>query len=157
MENTLGLTTDAAGATNLPADSYEATDDDAADGDANASPTAPLDLFVGGADKGAFELSDTGTLTFKSDHKVNYEGQMEYSITLMVEDDEFALGTFDVTVTVTNAEDAGSVDLNAREPQVGKQVLASLSDQDGDHPADQRWRWYRNAVVDTTHGHRGPY
>ena len=73
---------------------------------------------------------------------------MEYSITLMVEDDEFALGTFDVTVTVTNAEDAGSVDLNAREPQVGKQVLASLSDQDGTI-RDQSWQWYRNAT-DTT-------
>ena len=35
----------------------------------------------------------------------NYEDQKSYSITLMVEDDEFALGTLDVTVNVRNAED----------------------------------------------------
>ena len=39
--------------------------------------------------------------------------------------------------------------LNAREPQVGKQVLASLSDQDGTIRG-QSWQWYRNAVSDTT-------
>ena len=144
VENTLVLTTDDAGATTLPTDAYAAADDDASDGDTDN----PLDLLVGGADMGAFELSDTGALSFKSDHKVNYEGQKEYSITLMVEDNEFALGTYDVTVKVRNAEDAGSVSLNAREPQVGKQVLASLSDQDGPI-RDQSWQWYRNAASDT--------
>ena len=144
VENTTALTTDEAGATPLSATEYAATDDDALDGDADN----PLDLFVGGADKGSFSLEDDGLLAF-DDHTPNYEKQMEYSITLMVEDNEFALGTFDVTVKVVNAEDAGSVTLNAREPQVGKQVLASLSDQDGTIRS-QSWQWYRNAASDTT-------
>ena len=44
-----------------------------------------------------FSLSDTGVLAF-DDHTPNYEKQKSYSITLMVEDDEFALGTLEVTV-----------------------------------------------------------
>ena len=75
-------------------------------------------------------LTNTGALAF-DDHTPNYEKQKEYSITLMVEDDEFALGKFDVTVKVRPAEDDGSVSLNAREPQIGKSVTATLSDQDG--------------------------
>jgi hypothetical protein len=137
VENTTALFTVADVSAALDAAAYAATDDDAAD--------TTLDLFVGGADGGKFKLSDTGELTF-DDHTPNYEGQMEYSITLMVEDDEFALGTFDVTVTVRNAEDAGSVSLNAREPQVGKQVLGSLSDQDGTIRS-QSWQWYKGAAA----------
>ena len=98
-----------------------------------------MDLFVGGADKGSFDLSDDGALTFM-DHMPNYEGQKEYSITLMVEDDEFALGTHDVTVKVRNDEDDGTVTLNAREPQIGKAVLASLDDKDGT-VRGQTWTW----------------
>ena len=144
-ENTTDLRTDETDTnTGLGATPYAATDDDESDPPADGS----LDLFVGGTDKGAFDLSDDGALTF-DDHTPNYEGQKEYSITLMVEDDEFALGTHDVTVTVVNAEDDGEVSLNAREPQVGKVVLATLDDKDGT-VRGQSWKWYRNATDSTT-------
>ena len=120
---------------------YAATDDDTADTTGDAS----LNLFVGGDDKGSFDLSDTGALTFM-DHEPDYEEKKTYSITLMVEDDEFALGTHEVTVTVTNAEDDGTVKLNAREPQVGKAVIATLTDKDGT-VRGQEWQW---AKIDQT-------
>ena len=85
-----------------------------------------------------------GQLTLKS--SPNYEKQKEYSITVMAEDDEFAVGSVDVKVTVTNAEDPGVVKLNAREPQVGKPVLASLTDEDGTIRG-QSWLWYKWSVT----------
>ena len=117
---------------------YVATDDDTVDGTVDA----PLTYAVGGADNGAFDLSATGGLSFKAAQSPNYEGQKEYSITLMVEDDEFALGTYDVKVTVINAEDEGSVTIDAREPQVGKTILATLDDKDGT-VRGQFWTWER--------------
>ena len=125
--------------------SYDAGDDDAADDDTDAQLTYVLD----GADKGAFTISneDTtrGQLSLKK--SPNYEKQMEYSVTIMAEDDEFAVGSVDLVVTVTNSEDEGSVSINVREPQVGKQALASLSDEDGT-VRGQSWQWYRNVASD---------
>ena len=142
-ENTTALrdVEDAEGTNTFTDTTYAATDDDDAD-----PPTGEqLDLFVGGADKDSFELSDTGELTFM-EHTPDYEKQKSYSITLMVEDDDFALGTHEVTVNVTNAEDGGTVKLNAREPQVGKAVIATLTDKDGT-VRGQSWVW---AKVDET-------
>ena len=147
-EGTTDLFEEAARTTALAADTYVATDDDAADGPA-ASPAAPFTYIVGGADKGSFDISTAGVLTIKAGKEPNYEAKDELSITLMVEDDEFAVGTVDVKVTVQNAEDNGSVELNAREPQVGKAVVASLSDGDGT-VRGQEWQWYRNAASTTT-------
>ena len=99
---------------------------------------------MGGADKDSFSISlCNGVLTVATDHTPNYEKKKSYSITLMVEDDEFALGTLDVTVKVRNAEDPGIVSFNAREPQVGKAVIATLDDEDGT-VRGQSWQWYRN-------------
>ena len=118
-----------------------ATDDDAADGP-GASPAAPFIYSVDGTDKGSFAIDTSGVLMVKSDHDPDYESQKEYSITLMVEDDEFAMGKVDVTVKVRDDEDAGKVDLNVREPQVGKSVLATLSDQDSS-VNNVVWEWAR--------------
>ena len=124
------------GETELDDTDYVATDDDAAD--------TAFTYSVGGADEGSFEISSVGVLTVKSDHDPDYEKQKEYSITLMVEDDEFAMGKVDVTVKVRDAEDVGTVKLNAREPQIGKSVLATLSDDDV-VVGTVTWQWERQA------------
>ena len=119
----------------LDVGAYAATDDDTADTDRTYA--------VSGADKDSFDISpDAGVLTVKAEHTPDYEGQKTYSITLMVEDDEFALGTHEVTVTVVNAEDLGTVSYNAREPQIGKAVLATLTDEDGNIRI-KSWQWQR--------------
>ena len=96
---------------------FMATDDDAGDvitGGSSAAtpPTVAITYAVEGADKDVFRLIDNAgvqTLAFKSDHKVNYEKQKEYSISIVARDDSAPEGvaTLDVTVTVTNAEDDG--------------------------------------------------
>ena len=47
---------------------------------------------------------------------------------------------WDVTVNVIDAEDDGSVSLTAREPQVGRTVVATVSDPDGGVTLN-RWTW----------------
>ena len=148
------------------APTFVATDDDT--GDVNASDdteaiaTAPeivrLKYSVEGADKDAFQLSSTTsaddttgvTLSFKSDHKVNYEKQNEYSISIVARDDSAPEGvaTFAVTVTVTNAEDDGEVELSQLEPQIGTAVIARLTDEDG-NVRNPKWQWQRATATAT--------
>ena len=108
-----------------------------------------------GADKSAFvsplAVTDgVAALVFKSDHKVNFEAKAEYEITIVASDDSApeGIGMVDVTITVVNAEDVGVVTPTQREPQVGKEVVASLSDQDG-NIRGQKWQWYRNVAAGT--------
>ena len=102
---------------------------------------------VEGADKDVFRLIDNAgvqTLSFKSDHKVNYEKQKEYSISIVARDDSApeGVGKLDVTVTVTNEEDLGTVELSQLEPQIGTAVIARLTDEDGGI-RNPKWQWYR--------------
>ena len=137
------LHTDEAGTTDLDSAAYVVTDDDTAD--------TTFAYGVEGADAGKFSIvSDTGVLTVKSDHKPNYEKQKSYSITITASDngtnntagdEDDAKATLDVTVKVTNVEDAGSVSLSAREPQINLPVSASFEDEDGG-TKDVKWQWY---------------
>ena len=46
----------------------------------------------------------------------------------------------DITVTVTNANDAGSVEFTQRVPQVERALVAELSDPDGS-VSGVTWQW----------------
>ena len=76
-------------------------------------------------------------------HTPDYEKQSSYSITIVAisgVDDRRLAGRLDVTIKVTNAEDAGSVELSQIEPREGLPVTATLSDQDGDVNIST-WQW----------------
>ena len=161
-ENTLVLDRDA-DTDDAQDPTYQATDADAGDAATTAAtatpPTVALTYEVTGPDASAFVspivpatvdgTDGVATLAFKSDHKVNYEGKDEYEITIVASDDSApeGTGTVDVTITVINAEDMGVVTPTQREPQVGKEVVAALSDQDG-NIRGQKWQWYRHVAVD---------
>ena len=165
-ENTLVLDRDA-DTDDAEDPTYQATDDDAGDAatTADATGTTPatvaLTYEVTGPDASAFVspivpasvdgTDGVATLAFKSDHKVNFEAKDEYEITIVANDDSApeGVGTVDVTITVVNAEDDGVVTPTQREPQVGKEVVAALSDQDG-NIRGQKWQWYRNVTEATT-------
>ena len=53
-------------------------------------------------------------------------------------------GTKDVKVTVTNADEEGTVTMSQRQPRVGVPITASLTDPDGD-VSNITWQWYDNA------------
>ncbi len=128
----------------LAADAFEANDEDTVDS------VASYDLE--GADAKYFEIGETsGALSLKADqdndgtndYSPNYEKQSSYSITIAATGgtgDRRLTGRLDVTIKVTNAEDTGSVTLSQIEPQEGRPVVATLSDEDGSETIS-KWVW----------------
>ena len=126
--------------------SYTASDPD-------GDPVTWLAITSTGTDKDAFELTgaDTDeerTLQFKADALPNYEVKNSYTITLQVQSapegdgNLVQSGSLEVTVDVTNGDDPGEVTLSSSQPQVGKKLIATLRDEDGQIVVD-RWSWER--------------
>ncbi len=63
-----------------------------------------------------------------------------YSVTVLAEDGQGASTEYEVTVTVTNEEEPGTVTLSSSQPQVGVPLRADLSDPDGG-VNNVRWGW----------------
>ena len=120
---------------------YEATDND---GETKDSAVA-YSLEGADDDEDSFTISDTeGTLTAATAFRANFEDQSSYSLVIVATttgaNNDAAgrgskIGKLSVTVNVVDQEDAGSVDLSAREPQVGRSVIATLDDPDGGETA----------------------
>ena len=139
---------------------YTATDLDADD-------TGTITYAVEGADRKHFSIStgaalsiiETGADLLGTDG-ANYEKKSSYSITIVagsggtsttapIDHGERALyARLNVTIKVVNREDRGTVKLSMQEPQVGKPVVATLSDEDGG-VTEVTWKWYRG-VKDTS-------
>ena len=100
----------------------------------------PIVWTLDGADKGAFEISDAGVLTFKK--KPNFEGPADanknnvYLVTVKASE----ASKLDIEVTVTDVDEAGKVSLDQPQPQVGRSVTARLKDPDSG-VEDERWQW----------------
>ena len=122
---------------------YGATDDDSDDGSGGVE----LTYGLAGADADSFTISNggggnpRGQLDIKG--SANFEKKSFYLLTITAMDDEGATAELKVVVQVQNANDAGSVMLSQRAPQVGRPVRASLSDEDG-AISGMKWQWYRN-------------
>ena len=129
------------GETQIDADTFDVTDQDGA-------VTTPT-YSVSGADAKYFEISDADGLTFVDDdpntqdvdetHTPNYETKSSYSITITGRADGRST-TLDVAIEVVDTEDPGEVFLSQRQPQVGRMVVATLSDPDGGVTLT-RWTW----------------
>ena len=57
--------------------------------------------------------------------------------------------SIDVTITVTNVEEAGTVTLSSMTPMVGTELTATLSDPD-DSVTGETWQWSKSDAVDGT-------
>ena len=136
--------------------------------DSDGSKDAATTYKVEGADAKYFKISSsdgTGTLESVNAEDVtadttgtlkvltaNYEKKSTYSITIVAKTigaggdgnktTEERYGRLAVTVKVVDKEDAGKVTLDAREPQEGKSVTATLSDEDGGITG-LTWQWWR--------------
>ena len=126
---------------------YIATDIDASDD------AADLKWTLSGADASKFSITDTGatrTLAFKANP--NYEspgdsgGNNVYEVTLVVTDSKGNSDEQEVTVKVTNMEEAGTVTLSTLQPRVGFPVTATLTDADNTTPGSVSWQWYKGTV-----------
>ena len=98
-------------------------------------------LTLTDAARGPFSLSSSGTLHVTS--ALDYESDdTRYEVTLTATDDgePSKSSTKQVTVTVTNQEEEGTVRLSSSQPQVGVPITARLSDPDG-QVEHVRWSW----------------
>ena len=109
---------------------------------------------MAGADRGKFDFDTTsGELTFKAapaaapDYEKPGDANKDnvYEVTVEATDAVGNTGTKDVKVTVTNADEDGTVTMSQRQPRVGVPITASLTDLDGD-VSNVTWQWSRSQI-----------
>ena len=106
---------------------------------------------VTGEDKDVLAFdSSTKILGFKAGHKPNFEDKRSYSITITARSRGRST-TLDVTIEVVDAEDSGTVSLSQRQPQVGVEIHATVSDPDGGVRIS-RWEWERSETTVDANG-----
>ena len=71
---------------------------------------------------------------------MDYETKPSYSVTVTATDPSGAFDTIEVTITVTNMDDEGTVTLSSPQPQVGTKLTAILTDPDGEITG-LTWQW----------------
>ncbi len=127
----------------ISADTYAVTDPDgSADGPDGYDPTS-YTYSVSGEDGDDFDFDAAGKLVFKAGHEPDFEDQSSYSITIVArsggEGRELS-ATLDVTIDVVDGEDDGAVLLSQRQPEVGIEIQAVVSDDDGGVTI-RKWVW----------------
>ena len=134
---------------------FTANDAEMADLDANE-----VALGIRGPDSGKFDFdpvvgnrTDSYTLKFKAAPDFEKPGDADknnvYEVTITAVDGNANMATRDVKVTVTNAEEDGTVKLSQSQPRVGLTITASYSDLDGGL-ASAEWQWWRTQAVNGT-------
>ena len=100
-----------------------------------------IEWVLTGTDSGAFTLSG-GALAFKEipDH----EEKNRYRVTVEVREQGggTSVGRLSVTVSITNIDEPGMVEVPVSEPRVGQRLTATVSDQDGGVGSIE-WKWER--------------
>ncbi len=140
-------------------DDYTATDDEDAydDPDDDNNEIVLLKWSLSGADSDMFEISNAdgtrGALTFKEmpDYEVlsNTQKSNGLKLSVTVTDSADMTDSRNVTVSVTNVDETGTVTLSNLQPQVGTRITASLTDPDGS-TSNLRWQWASTQNEDGT-------
>ena len=100
-----------------------------------------LTYTLGGADAASFTIVNTsGQLQTKE--LLDYEVTPSYTVTVTATDPSGAADTIDVTITVINVDEPGTVELSALQPQVDTALTATLTDPDG-ATTSVTWQWAR--------------
>ena len=141
-ENETVLDIDLTNQPDADAAEYTATDPDMVP-QVDAEPGAALQAdrltwSTAGPDGSKFSITPpsegarTATLAFKSapnfEAMADADGNNMYEVTVVITDSQANTGTRDVTITLTNVEEDGSVMFSLLHPQVGTQLAAMASD-----------------------------
>ena len=106
-------------------------------------------LTKSGPDAALFGLEADGVLNFTNEP--NFEAPKDvgndnvYNITVVATDSDGQTDEMDVTVTVTNVEEGGTVTLSTLQPRIGTALTATLTDIDG-AVSDVKWQWARSTT-----------
>ena len=122
---------------------------------------ATVTWSLGGADMGLFELDDGSNdmervLKFKA--TPDFEDPMgganddsnTYMVTIQAMHDADDTASRAVTITVTNAEEDGTVTLRPMLPSVGTEITATVTDLDIVDQSSVVWTWARSDAMDGT-------
>ncbi len=98
-----------------------------------------LSYSLSGTDASSFDIdSSTGQLIVKA--PLDYETQSVYEVTVRVSDNNNASDGVDVTITISDVDEAGTVSVSLERPEVGTALVVSLSDPDG-LVSNISWHW----------------
>ena len=86
--------------------------------------------------------SSTGQLLVGS--PLDHETEDSYPVKVIATDPSGAKDTIDVTITINDVEESGTVSLSWKQPQVDTELKATLTDPDGD-VSGTTWQWARSA------------
>ncbi len=113
-----------------------------------------------GTDATSFNInSSTGQIQLKSPTGIDYETKSSYVVQVRVRDSKDATtgntdtawdATINVTISISNVNEAGEVTLTPASPRENESVTASLTDGDGSI-SNLTWAWYR-ATTNTADG-----
>ena len=114
----------------------------AADPDTGDTPAYTL----GGTDATFFDIdASTGQLQTKA--ALDYETKSGYTVTVTASDGTLT-ATVDVTVTITNIDEAGTVALSTNQPSARAEITAALTDPD-EGVTGAVWQWERSSDGNT--------
>ena len=117
------------------------------------SPVTATDLDTGntltytleGADKDSFKVVSDGQIQTKSGVTYDFETKDTYLVTVKADDgNNGGTATKDVTITLTNVEEAGTVRLSPTQPAARQAVTATLTDPD-EVSGTPTWQWQRSS------------
>ena len=107
---------------------------------------ADLEWSLSGSDRGQFEISDSGALTFES--PPDFEAPSDsgrnniYNVTVVVTDSSGNTDSRDVTVTIENVGESGTVTLTSHpQPEIDQTIRVELDDPDGPTSGSVTWEW----------------
>ena len=134
--------------------SHSAWTENAASGDAlgTVSATHPegatLTYSVSGAGVAEFNKdfaldSSSGEITVKSGATTDFESKPSYTVTLKATDSDGETDTIQLTITVRNVDESGTVSMSAPQPAVSEELTATLTDPDG-AVSGESWQWSRS-------------
>ena len=104
-----------------------------------------LTYTLGGADADSFGII-TASGQLETGDPLDYESRNSYQVTVTAADPSNASDIIDVTITVSNVDEYGTVKLSSLQPQVGTALTATLTDPDG-VPSSVAWQWGKSTTA----------
>ena len=105
-----------------------------------------LTYTLGGTDTASFQILGTGQIQTKSGQTYDYEDKSTYLVRVTANDGNGGTDTQEVTITVDNVEEPGTVTLSTNQPSARTAITASLTDLDGG-VTGTTWQWQKSSTV----------
>ena len=104
-----------------------------------------LTYTLGGTDASSFQIvSTSGQIQTTAGVTYDHEAKSSYSVTVTADVSNSGTDTKDVTITVTNLEEPGTVTLSTYQPSTRSAVTATLSDPD-EGVTGTTWQWAKSS------------